>query len=148
MSQVDESSISRAEAAVSAYIAAFNKRDAPAMAAAFNFPHIRLAKGQFVVIETAEHFVSRQNIVTEMLIEEGWDHTVVEHVNVVHAGTDKVHLELEITRRHASQGGEPGEVYSRFQTLWIATHQDGQWGIQFRSSFLESNASTLGDPAK
>ena len=29
-----------------------------------------------------------------------------------------------------------GSIYHRFKSLWIATEQDGHWGIQFRSSYL------------
>ncbi len=128
-----------AQEAVRAYIEAFNTRDANGMADAFNFPHVRLAKGQFTHIETREIFLARQDEVTRLLEEEGWDHTVLESVEVVHAGDEKVHLALEYTRRHAD-----GVAYHRFQTLWIATMLAGHWGIQFRSSYLTSDASTLG----
>jgi len=117
----------------------FNARDPEGMAAAFNFPHVRLAKGHFTHIETRDQFIERQRVVSDLLVEEGWDHTVIEAMRVVHAGPDKVHLDLEYTRREAS-----GRPYTRFKTLWIATCLDGHWGIQFRSSYLESRASTLG----
>lgn len=124
--------------AVHRYIAGFNARDAGAMADAFNFPHIRLAKGAFSILETREAFVAGQAAVSQRLVDEGWDHTVTESVSVVHAGDEKVHLSLEYTRRHGD-----GSVYSRFNTLWIATLLDGHWGIQFRSSYLTSDASTF-----
>lgn len=128
-----------AEAVVHAYIEAFNVRDAEGMADAFNFPHVRLAKGSFTYIDTREVFVERQAVVTRLLTQEGWDHTVTESLSVVHAGEDKVHLRLEYTRRHAD-----GTPYTRFDTLWIPTLLNGHWGIQFRSSYLTSDASTLG----
>jgi hypothetical protein len=43
------------KAAVRAYIKAFNQLDSSAMAEAFNFPHIRLASGQFTVIPEPCH---------------------------------------------------------------------------------------------
>ncbi|MBT3533472.1 MAG: hypothetical protein HN478_06315, partial [Rhodospirillaceae bacterium] len=49
----------------------------------------------------------------------------------IQSGPDKVHLRLEIDRCH-----EDDTVYNKFDTLWIATRQDGHWGIQFRSSYL------------
>jgi hypothetical protein len=131
-----------AVAAVRNYIAAFNTRDAHGMADAFNFPHVRLAKGVFTHIESRELFVSRQAHVSELLLEEGWARTVAQSIDVVHVGADKVHLDIEYTRHHAD-----GAVYSRFRTLWIATLVDGHWGVQFRSSFLTSDASTLGRAA-
>ena len=126
--------------AVGRYIDGFNRRDAEAMAEAFNFPHVRLAKGRVVTIADRAEFIAAQDRVTRMLREEGWHHTVVEATNVIHCGADKVHIAIEVTRR-----GEDERVIHRFETLWIATSQDGHWGIQFRSSYLLSDASTLGD---
>ena len=40
-------------------------------------------------------------------------------------------MSLTIHRCH-----EDGSVYNTFDTLWIATCDDGHWGIQFRSSYL------------
>lgn len=42
-----------AVAAVNAYIDAFNQLDIDGMSAAFNFPHVRLAKGRFYTFESA-----------------------------------------------------------------------------------------------
>jgi hypothetical protein len=119
------------KAAVRAFIDAFNKLDSSAIADAFNFPHIRLANGQFTIIETREDFFQRSERVKAALEAEGWHHTVAESLEVVHEGPDKVHLAIEYTRRRAD-----GSVYNRFNSLWIATLQDGHWGIQFRSSYL------------
>jgi hypothetical protein len=135
-----ESSERAAKAAVEAYIEGFNARDAARMADAFNFPHIRLAKGRFTIIDSREQFIERQDAVTALLVEEGWDHTVLESIAIVHAGADKVHLGIEYTRRSSD-----GIAYTRFETLWIATSLDGHWGVQFRSSFLTSDASTLAE---
>ena len=128
----------RAVQAVHDYIAAFNRRDAEGMADAFNFPHVRLAKGGFTHIPSRVDFVRRQPDIDGRLVDEGWAKTVTESVRVIHTGDDKVHIALEYTRRHADD-----TVYSRFETLWIATCLDGHWGIQFRSSYLTSDASTL-----
>lgn len=117
--------------ALRAFIDAFNKLDIAAMADAFNFPHIRLAGGAFNIIETRDDFLQRQKSVKARLEAEGWHHTVIESLDVVHQGPDKVHLAVEYTRRHADDS-----VYTRFNSLWIATLQDGHWGIQFRSSYL------------
>jgi hypothetical protein len=117
--------------AVRAYIDAFNRVDSSAMADAFNFPHIRLAAGAFTIIETQEDFLQLQEKANAGRIAEGWGHTVIESLEVIHQGADKVHLAVEYTRRRADD-----TVYCRFNSLWIATLQDGHWGIQFRSSYL------------
>ena len=117
--------------AVRAFIDAFNQLDIAGMADAFNFPHIRLAGGAFNIIETREDFLQRQARVKDRLEAEGWHHTVIESLEVVQEGPDKVHLAVEYTRRHADDS-----VYTGFKSLWTATRQDGHWGIQFRSSYL------------
>lgn len=129
-----------AKAAVESYIEGFNARDSERMADAFHFPHIRLAKGRFTIVDSREQFIERQDAVSALLAEEGWSHTVLESIAAVHAGDDKVHLDIEYTRRSSD-----GVAYTRFETLWIATLMNGRWGIQFRSSFLTSDASTLAE---
>ncbi len=127
--------------AVRAFIDAFNKLDTSAMADAFNFPHIRLASGQFAVFESREDWVRRFDANKSAFEPEGWHHTVVESLEVIHDVPDKVHLAVEYTRRHADD-----TVYSRFNSLWIATLQDGHWGIQFRSSCMPPDlAQTMTD---
>lgn len=117
--------------AVTAFIGAFNQQDHEALAATMHFPHIRLANGRFMPIESAEDFVKGSRRAEPHLREEGWHHTVVDSLKVIHAGNDKVHIALTNSRT-----GEDGTVYNQFETLWIATLIDGKWGIQFRSSFL------------
>ena len=129
------------KAAVHAFIDAFNHLDSSAMAGAFNCPHIRLASGKFAIFETQGDFVQRFDANQSALEAEGWHHTVIESLEVVHAVPDKVHLALEYTRRRADDS-----VYSRFNSLWIATLQDGHWGIQFRSSCMPPEwAQTMTD---
>ena len=118
-------------AAARAFIAAFNAQEHEALADTLNYPHVRLANGRFVTVESRDEFVKRSESGKGRLEAEGWDNTVVRSIEVVHAGEDKVHLAMTIDRRHAD-----GRVYNSFETLWIATRQDGHWGIQFRSSYL------------
>jgi len=120
-----------AKTAVEAFIAAFNAQDHAALAATLNYPHVRLANGRFVTIDTREDFVEMSRRGKSHLAAEGWDHTILRELTVVHSGSDKVHLALNIDRCDAA-----GSVYNQFETLWIATLQDGHWGIQFRSSYL------------
>ena len=106
-------------------------RCAPAIADSLNFPHVRLNQGTFNVFQTREDFLKRTANLKANLAAEGWHHTVLESVAVIHAAPEKVHMTIEFTRRRADDS-----VYTRFQTLWIATLQDGRWGIAFRSSYL------------
>jgi hypothetical protein len=123
------------KAVARAYMDAFNSGDISAQADTFNFPHIRLAKGKFTVLETREDYLKNGARMKTALQEEAWHHTVLESLEVIQEGPDKVHLIIENTRRRADD-----TVYNRFRTLWIATSQDGHWGIQFRSSYLAQAA--------
>lgn len=114
-----------------AFIDAFNAQDHAGVAATLNYPHTRLANGRFMTIASAEEFTGLHERNAPRLEAEGWHHTVVRSFQVVHSGADKVHMSLVIDRCH-----EDGTVYNQFDTLWIATLQDGHWGIQFRSSYL------------
>ncbi len=117
--------------AVNTYIEGFNRQDIDLMAEGFNFPHVRLANGRFRTFETAEEFRRLSRGMEEQLASEGWDHTVVDSTEIIHEGDDKVHISMTVSRLNSH-----GEVYNRFNTLWIATNLDGHWGIQFRSSYL------------
>jgi hypothetical protein len=121
-------------AAARAFIDAFNAQDHERLAATLNYPHVRLANGRFVTIENAEAFVERSRKGRALLEAEGWDHTVLEDIRVIHSGPDKVHLALSVDRCRAD-----GTAYNHFETFWIATLVDGHWGIQFRSSYLVTN---------
>ena len=116
---------------VRAFIDAFNAQDHAALAATLNYPHVRLARGRFVTIDSAQDFENLSRANEPRLREEGWHHTVIRSLEVLHAGPDKVHIALGIDRCR-----EHGEVYNEFDTFWIATLVDGHWGIQFRSSYL------------
>lgn len=126
----------QAVATARAFIEAFNAQDHPALAETLNYPHIRLANGTFQTIPSLEAFVEGSRRGRAQLEAQGWDHTVMASVEVVHEGPDKVHLAITNDRYRAD-----GSVYNRFETLWIVTLLDGHWGVQFRSSYLRSGPS-------
>ena len=130
---MNEESAKRGIEVAEAFVHAFNTHDHEGQAKTLNYPHIRLANGRFATIEDAEAYIGGARRGEARMQEEGWHHTVVASLEVVHAGKDKVHLALRNDRCR-----EDGSVYLRFDTFWIATLVDGQWGIQFRSSFLHS----------
>ena len=120
-------------AAVYAFTETFNVQDHERHAQSLNYPHVRLANGRFARLESAEEFAEQSRKAEPFLRKEGWHHTVLVSLEVLHAGEDKVHLSLRNGRCR-----EDGTVYHSFDTLWIATLVDGHWGIQFRSSFLHA----------
>lgn len=118
-------------AAATEFIEAFNAQDHERLGKALNYPHLRLALGEFRRIESFEDFVTNSKSYESRLRSEGWDHTVVRSIEIVHEGIDKIHLSITNDRCRPD-----GTVYNSFDTFWIATLLDGHWGIQFRSSFL------------
>lgn len=113
------------------FIGAFNAQNARRLAATLNYPHIRLAEGNFVTVASSDEFVERSERGRQALEAERWHHTITRSIRVVQAGEDKVHLVLTNDRCHVD-----GTVYHSFDSLWIVTRLGGHWGIQFRSSFL------------
>ena len=112
-------------AAARAFIDAFNAQDHERLAQTLNYPHVRLARG-FARIESAGEFAERSRGGEPRLAEEGWHHSAIDRVDVVQASAEKAHLAMTVSRCRAD-----GTVYNTFETLWIATLQDGHWGIQF-----------------
>ena len=117
--------------AVGVFIEAFNQQDHSALAGSLNYPHVRLANNRYVTVESAEQFARMSQKANPHLLAEGWHHTETRSIEVIHSGEDKEHLALTVNRCR-----EDGSVYNSFNTFWIATKQDGHWGIKFRSSFL------------
>ena len=122
---------SHAIATARAFTDAFNSQDHERLAETLNYPHTRLALGRFRTFESAQEFIDSSTANKPRLIDQGWHHTVMAKIEAVHAGADKVHLAITNERCH-----EDGTVYNTFDTLWIATLDEGHWGIRFRSSFL------------
>lgn len=120
-----------AREAVRFFIDTFNAQDHEQHAKALNYPHIRLANGKFARLDSETQFATQSAENEARLRSEGWHHTVVRSLEIVHEGEVKVHIAITNDRCHAD-----GTVYKSFETFWIATCLDGHWGIQFRSSYL------------
>ena len=108
------------------------------MADLFNFPHIRFANEK-VGVMSREEYLKSQNKVSELLHEEGWDHTQIKKIETIQNGPSKSHYKIHFIRYDKNN-----KIIHDFTTLWIVTKLDDHWGIQFRSSFLISNAATFG----
>ncbi|MCP4003831.1 MAG: hypothetical protein GY725_06510 [bacterium] len=123
-----EAAIQQAMLASDAYMKAWNARDQEGMADACNFPHVRIASGQVRIWPArADSIVPG---LFDYMVEQGWHHSEWGHRKVVHAGTDKVHLDVEFNRYRAD-----GSTIGVYPSLWVMTLQDGKWGIQARSSY-------------
>ncbi len=91
---MNEASEKAAIAVVHAFIDTFNAQGHERHAKTLNYPHIRLANGRFTRIENANVFIARSKRGESMLEQEGWHHTTVASLEVVHSGNDKVHIAL------------------------------------------------------
>jgi len=118
--------IAAAQERLDAFMIAFNARDLPAYEATFNFPHVRFASGTVTIINPGYH----KPEMFELGALTDWDHSAWARREVVHAGPDKVHINTRFTRYR-----KDGSVLGGFDSLYIVTRVDGQWGIQGRSSF-------------
>lgn len=120
-------SVAAAMAALDRFMAALNRRDEPALNAALHFPHVRLASGRVSTWETPgtyriADFLGRSG--------DGWNESRWEERRVIHAGPDKVHLDVQFSRWRAD-----GSLIGRYRSIYIVTAHDDGWGIQARSSF-------------
>ena len=109
------------------FLEAFNDRDIEAWSKTLNYPHVRFASGQVKVWENRQAFVSETNL--QPLIESGWNHSRWLRREVVLSSLLKVHLSTSFERCD-----KYNQAISAYESLYIITKQDNQWGIQARSS--------------
>jgi len=126
LEQPDTAAVAAAMAVLDAHMVALNARDQQALVATLHFPHYRLTGGRMQVWERPDaylgDFYARAG--------EGWDHSAWDFRNVVVAGPDKVHLDVQFSRYRVD-----GSLLGRFRSLWIVTRIGGRWAAQTRSSF-------------
>ncbi len=121
--------MSEAEArkAIDAFFEGFNARDNDAIRKALHYPHVRFASGRVRIAEDQSAFKTRFDFLIE---REGWHHSTLDSVEVIHASDDKVHFAIEFSRYK-----EDGTKYVTHKSLWIVTREDDHWGVIARSSF-------------
>lgn len=108
------------------HIAALNARDERALVATLHFPHFRLTGGRMKIWERPDGYLE------DFHARAGadWHHSAWDFRNVIAAGPDKVHLDVQFTRYRADNS-----VIGRFRSLWIVSKLGGRWAAQARSSF-------------
>ncbi len=122
----DAGAIAAAMGVLDAFMAAFNARDLPAFEATFNFPSVRLASNTLVILEKGSH---RPEMFSRGALSE-WGRSAWDRREVIHAGSDKVHIDTRFTRYRAD-----GTVISSFDSIYVVTCDGGHWGVKARSSF-------------
>ena len=86
--------VDAAMAVLEAHMAALNARDEVALHATLHFPHYRLSGGRMQVWETPGRYLA------DFLARAGddWHHSAWDFRNLIAAGPDKVHLDVQFTR--------------------------------------------------
>ena len=115
-----------AMACLDAFMIAFNARDIGAFEKTFNFPSIRLASNTLRIINQGD----QSQAVFEQSALKDWDHSAWEKREIIHSGSDKVHINTRFTRYR-----KDGSVIGGFDSIYVVTCEDGHWGIKARSSF-------------
>lgn len=121
-----DAGIAAARAVMDSHFTALNARDEPALAATLHFPHYRLSGGRLKTWDGPADYFS------DFLARagDGWDHSVLDSVDVMAASAEKVHLDVRFTRYRADKSS-----LGSFRSLWVIADLDGKWAAQLRSSF-------------
>jgi hypothetical protein len=118
--------VAAAQGVLDAFLTAFNARDTQAFEKTFNFPSVRLASNQLVILNPGD--MKPERYTTGSLAE--WDHSAWERREPIHAGPDKVHIDTRFVRYR-----KDGSVLGAFDSIYVITLQDGHWGVKIRSSY-------------
>ena len=117
-----------ARAPIDAFFKAFNARDNEALKKTLHYPHVRIneAGGVNVWKDASEAGTNFEGLART----EGWARSSLDSVSMRQNDAIKVHFDVVFSRYKAD-----GTKYATYQSLWIVTKKDGQWGVQARSSF-------------
>jgi hypothetical protein len=90
-----------------------------------HYPHVHIVGSEIKVWNQPSEF----DIDFELLADaEGWHHSTLDLCVMKQSSEDKVHFEVQYSRRKADS-----VRYATYQSLWIVTRKEGRWGIQCRS---------------
>ena len=134
--QAKELSVSQDQAIAAAadvmyrYMQTFNAQDPVRWADTMLFPHIRVSSGRVVVHTSKQEFVQQMDFAA-FARRNNWQRSAWDHIDVVQAGTNKVHMAVQFTRYDAQQ-----QPIASFESLYVLQKDNaGRWGIRARSSF-------------
>jgi hypothetical protein len=108
------------------HMAALNAEDSARLTATLHFPHYRLAGGKMQVWETPDSYHAD----FYKRVGPDWHHTYWDFRNVIAAGPDKIHFDVQFTRYRTDNS-----VLGCHRSLWIVAKLDGRWAVQARSTY-------------
>jgi len=117
-----------ARAPIDAFFKAFNARDNDALKKTLHYPHVRINEAGNVNVwrDASEAGTNFEGLIRS----EGWARSSLDSVTMRQNDPVKVHFEVVFSRYKAD-----GSKYATYQSLWIVTSVNGEWGVQARSSF-------------
>jgi hypothetical protein len=117
--------------AIEAYFEGFNTNNQEIYLNSLHFPHVRINnKGRVLIVQNASELLPLKDLLTTLTKIEGWHHSTLDSIELVHASEIKVHFKIEFSRYKAD-----GSKYAVYKSLWIITKKDDHWGVQARSSY-------------
>jgi len=122
----DAAAVTAAMAVLDEHIRALNARDEQALVATLHFPHYRLTGGRMKVWERPDGYLADFHA----RAGKDWHRSAWDFRNVISAGPDKVHLDVQFTRYRAD-----GSAIGSFRSLWVVSRLEGRWAAHVRSSF-------------
>ena len=118
-------------AVTATFLATFNAGDAAGHADTLAYPHVRLASGVVRIWwDRGEAVPAMERAMAALRERAGWSHSTWDHRRAVHAGPDKVHLDVQFTRHRGD-----GTIIGVYPALYVVVRQDDRWLIAARSSF-------------
>lgn len=123
-----QTAIDAAMAVLEAHFEALNARDEAAINATLHFPHYRLSRGRLQTWAGPGSYLADFRARTT----DDWHHSTLDRRDVVAAGFDKVHVNVQFTRWR-----EDDSVIGEYRSLWVVSSLDGRWAAQLRSSFAD-----------
>lgn len=125
-SDEEQAAIDAALAVMDDNLAALNAWNLDAFAKTLHFPHYRLSGSTLQVWEIPDTYFDD----FKARAGDDWHHTVWDKLDVIAAGSDKVHLDVQFTRYR-----QDNSSLGTFRSLWVITRIDGTWAALLRSTF-------------
>jgi Fe-S cluster biosynthesis and repair protein YggX len=124
---VKEIAVNESMNVLNSFMDTFNSRDMQSWSQTLNYPHVRIAGGKVTVWNTQEEYAAED--IFERLASTGWHRSEWLSREVILVSEDKVHISTVFQRYD-----KDNKPMKKYQSLYIVTKQNGEWGVQARSS--------------
>jgi len=125
--QNNKLAIENAMQVLDSFMTSFNARNMEEWSETINYPHVRFAGSEVTLWNTKEEYSSID--IFERLSSTGWHHSAWLSRKVILVSKNKVHISTIFERYD-----ENNNPLKQYQSLYIVTNKDGNWGVQARSS--------------